>query len=290
MRLKGPVDTSDIEDRRGLPGGGRGVAIGGGGLGIVGIVIYLLMNVLGGGGGSTFDVNQPGGFPAMPGTSETAPALSCPQGASTSEECFVAGVVGDVQRSWAAAFQRDGRTYERTKLVLFSGSTTSGCGTADAATGPFYCPADRKVYLDLSFFQELKDRFQAPGDFAQAYVIAHEIGHHVQNLLGIESQVRNLMTSHPDQRNELSVRLELQADCFAGVWAHSAYSELDSGDIDEGLAAAKAVGDDRLQRDATGTVDPDSFTHGTSAQRSSWFSNGYRGGDVNACDTFSGDI
>lgn len=288
MRIKGPIDTSSVEDRRGLRGGG--LAIGGGGLGIVGVIVYLLVNVLGG-GSSGFAVDQPGqGFPAMPGTSQTAPALSCPQGAGTSDECFVAGVVGDVQRSWAAAFQRDGRTYERTKLVLFSGSTQSGCGAADAATGPFYCPADRKVYLDLSFFQELKDRFQAPGDFAQAYVVAHEIGHHVQTLLGIESQVRDLMQSHPDQQNDLSVRLELQADCFAGVWAHSAYGELDPGDIDEALAAAAAVGDDRLQRQATGTVDPDSFTHGTSAQRQTWFGKGYQGGDVNSCDTFSGGV
>jgi uncharacterized protein len=290
MRITGPIDTSQVEDRRGFPGGRGGLAVGGGGLGIVGVIIYVLVNVLGGGGSSGYAVDQPGQFPAMPGTSQSAPALSCPQGADTSEECFIAGVVSDVQRSWSAAFQRDGRTYERTKLVLFSGSTSSGCGTADAATGPFYCPADRKVYLDTAFFNELANRFQAPGDFAQAYVVAHEIGHHVQTLLGIESQVRQLTQSHPDEQNALSVRLELQADCFAGVWAHSAYGELDSGDINEALTAAAAVGDDRLQRQSTGTVDPDSFTHGTSAQRQKWFSNGYQGGDVNACDTFSGDI
>jgi predicted metalloprotease len=290
MRIKGPVDTSSVEDRRGFPGGR--VAAGGGSLGVLGLLVVLLMNVLGGGGGGGgFAVDQPGqGFPAMPGTQQTAPPLSCPSGASTSEECFVAAVVGDVQRSWAATFQRAGRQYERTRLVLFSGSTSSGCGTADAATGPFYCPSDRKVYLDLSFFSELRDRFRAPGDFAQAYVIAHEIGHHVQTLLGIESQVRNLMQSHPDEQNDLSVRLELQADCFAGVWAHSAYGELDPGDVDEALTAAAAVGDDRLQRQSTGHVDPDSFTHGTSEQRQRWFTNGYRGGDVNSCDTFSGDI
>ena len=182
--------------------------------------------------------------------------------------------------------------YEPTKLVLFTEATTSGCGAASSATGPFYCPADRKVYLDLGFFRELRSRFGAPGDFAQAYVIAHEFGHHVQNVLGISDDVHRGQQENADEANELSIRLELQADCLAGVWAYSAYRErlLESGDLEEGLAAAAAVGDDRIQRQATGRIDRESWTHGSSQQRVTWFREGYETGDVNACDTFERDI
>src|ERR1700712_4343621 len=219
MRIDGPIDTSQVEDRSGSSGGGFGrpIAIGGGGVGIVGIIVTVLINVLGGGGGNGYSVN--GGydaFPAQQPAQQTAP-LTCAQGASTSEKCFVAGVVSDVQRSWATEFRQGGKTYQTTKIVLFTQQTTTGCGTADAATGPFYCPSDRLVYLDPSFFDQLKTRFGAPGDFAEAYVIAHEFGHHVQNQLGIFDQVSNLEQQTPGATNELSVRTELQADGLAGI-------------------------------------------------------------------------
>jgi uncharacterized protein len=201
-------------------------------------------------------------------------------------------VLGDVEFTWSGIFKRAGRTYERTALVLFDGATQTGCGFGSSQTGPFYCPADRKVYIDLSFFRELRSRFGAPGDFAQAYVIAHEVGHHVQNQLGISDDVRSEQERNPEEANALSIRLELQADCFAGVWAHSAYEAnlLEPGDLEEGLGAAVAVGDDRLQRQATGRIDRESWTHGSSEQRTHWFRRGFDGGDPNDCETFSGDV
>ena len=201
---------------------------------------------------------------------------------------FVSFVLDDVQKTWTGILQQQGVPYEHAKLVLFRDLTSSGCGRAEAATGPFYCPADEKVYIDLGFYDELQRRFGAPGQFAQAYVLAHELGHHVQNLLGIERKVRNLQGQSPGARNELSVRLELQADCLAGVWAHSTQQRnlLEAGDVQSALGAAAAVGDDRLQRVTRGTVSPDSFTHGTSAQRMEWFQRGMSGGTVEACNTF----
>ncbi len=186
-------------------------------------------------------------------------------------------------------FAQQGKDYRNAKLVLFRNSVDSACGLASSATGPFYCPREEKVYIDLGFYNELKNRFGAPGDFAQAYVLAHEIGHHVQNLLGIDRQVRQTETSNPRVRNQMSVRLELQADCLAGVWGHSTAQRniLESGDVDEGLAAAAAVGDDRLQSATSGRISPDSFTHGTSAQRSQWFLAGFTAGSITHCDTFS---
>jgi predicted metalloprotease len=291
MRWKRGRGTSQIEDRRGqgaVGGGGLGFPIGAGlgGAGIVIVVVILLLNVLLGGGG--FGIDPSTNLPGMPAASG-GPLELDPQ---DDLAAFVAAVVDDVQTSWSQLFQAAGRQYELTKLVLFSGSTRSACGGASAETGPFYCPADRKVYLDLDFFREMEDRFQAPGDFAEAYVIAHEFGHHVQNLLGIENQVTDEERSHPDQQNELSVRLELQADCFAGVWAFSAYQheELEVGDLQEALDAAAAVGDDRLQRQSGGRVNPDTFTHGTSEQRVRWFRNGFQSGDSEDCDTYSGDV
>ena len=184
---------------------------------------------------------------------------------------------------------QQGKEYRNAKLVLFRNSVDSACGLASSATGPFYCPREEKVYIDLGFFNELKNRFGAPGDFAQAYVLAHEIGHHVQNLLGIDRQVRQAQNSNPRVRNQMSVRLELQADCLAGVWGHSTAQRniLESGDVDEGLAAAAAVGDNRLQRMTAGQVSPDSFTHGTSEQRSQWFLSGFKSGSIANCNTFS---
>jgi predicted metalloprotease len=200
---------------------------------------------------------------------------------------FVSFVLDDVQHTWD---QKLGGRYHHAKLVLFTESTSSGCGFAQAATGPFYCPADEKVYIDLSFYRELVDRFGAPGDFAQAYVIAHELGHHVQKLIGVEPEVRRAQQAHPREANALSVKLELQADCLAGIWAASTNQRglLDPGDIDEALGAAAAVGDDRLQRQAGARVNPESWTHGSAEQRKYWLKRGIDRGAIEACDTFSG--
>jgi predicted metalloprotease len=200
---------------------------------------------------------------------------------------FVSFVLDDIQKTWAEQILPD--RYRRTKLVLFWDQTVSACGGADAASGPFYCPGDRLVYIDLGFYRELKERFGAPGEFAQAYVIAHEVGHHVQNLLGIERRMRALQQENPGARNQLSVRLELQADCFAGLWGHSTAerSIIDQGDIAAGLNAAAAIGDDRIQRMSGRAVSPERFTHGSSAQRQEWFKRGLDTGDIRACDTFN---
>jgi len=193
---------------------------------------------------------------------------------------FISAVLGYTEDTWSDIFQRNGRTYREPKLVLFSGAVNSACGFAQAAVGPFYCPADEKVYLDTTFFQELRNRFQSPGDFAQAYVIAHEIGHHVQNLLGTTDRVER------NRSNQTSVRVELQADCYAGIFANRNRNVLDAGDIDEALGAATMIGDDRLQMRSRGYVVPESFTHGSSEQRSHWFKTGFESGDVAACNTF----
>ena len=207
---------------------------------------------------------------------------------------FVSVVLADTEDTWQGLFQQMGRQYQDPTLVLFTGTVASGCGRAQAAMGPFYCPMDRKLYIDLGFYRELRDRFQAPGDFAQAYVIAHEVGHHVQNLLGISDKVQAAQQRARDQAeaNALSVRLELQADCFAGIWGNHANRDrrmLEPGDVEEALTAASAIGDDRLQRQARGTVRPDSFTHGSSAQRVRWFRTGLESGRLESCDTFGAD-
>jgi uncharacterized protein len=206
---------------------------------------------------------------------------------------FVAVVLADTEDVWHDAFRKMGKTYEEPKLVLFSGAVESACGMADSAVGPFYCPSDRKVYLDLRFFEDLKTRFGASGDFAQAYVIAHEVGHHVQQLLGISQKVGELQSRvSAAERNRLSVRMELQADCLAGVWARQAHESrqiLEAGDIEEGMNAASAVGDDRIQKRAQGYVVPDAFTHGSSSQRVGWFKRGLERGDPQVCDTFNSD-
>jgi uncharacterized protein len=201
---------------------------------------------------------------------------------------FVSFVLDDAQQTWAGILQQQGIPYRHAKLVLFRDATTSGCGSARSATGPFYCPADEKVYIDLGFYDELKRRFGAPGDFAQAYVLAHELGHHVQKLIGVEQKVSALMRSEPSERNALSVKMELQADCLAGVWAHSTDQRklLEKGDAESAMNAAAAVGDDRLQKMSTGRVSPESFTHGSSAQRTQWFSRGMDQGTIAACNTF----
>jgi uncharacterized protein len=290
MRLGRSVDTSQIEDRRGA---GRGLAVGGGGLGVVGLIIAVIFGLSGGGGGggNGTDINQilRQLQPDAGAAQGNAQPLDCSKGASESTACFVTGVVNDVQATWAKIFQHQGRNYRETKLVLYTQATpTGGCGEANSAVGPFYCPGDEKVYLDLGFFQELRDRFGAPGDFAQAYVIAHEFGHHVQNLLGTMQKVDRVRRSDRSQDNPLSVRLELQADCYAGVWAHESSVQPDPQDFTEALDAAASVGDDRLQKQAGQRVNQDTWTHGSSAERKQWFQTGAKSGDIASCNTFAG--
>lgn len=277
MRWRNGRESSNIEDRRGLR---AAPTIAGGGIGT--IIIVLLAMYFGIDPSFLLQGGAPGGTPVQ------QPVSMSP--AEDDLRRFVSVVLADTEDTWHDLFRRMGGTYQEPKLVLFSGAVQSACGFAQAAVGPFYCPADQKVYIDLGFYQELKNRFQAPGDFAQAYVIAHEIGHHVQNLLGISDKVDSLRArAGVVEANTLSVRLELQADCFAGVWAHHAQKArqiLEVGDIEEGLNAASAIGDDRLQMQAKGYVAPDSFTHGSSAQRVQWFKRGIASGDLRQCDTF----
>ncbi len=273
-----------------MPLPGKGV---GGGLGILGVIIVVVIgaclggqNPLSGGSGGGFDGFGLEPIPAAPEATQNEAIDDPPDAAGQ----FVGAVSGDIQRLWTRQFRAAGLEYRPTQIVLFTRSTRGGCGPASAATGPFYCTRDRQIYIDLGFFNQLSQRFGAPGDFAQAYVIAHEYGHHVQNLLGISRRVRESSTR--SNQNELSVRTELQADCFAGVWAHSAYQDnlLEPGDIEEGIGAAEAVGDDRIQATTTGRVNPESWTHGSADQRREWFLQGFESGDPNSCDTFSDDI
>jgi len=278
-------DRGNIEDARGSSGGGgRMIPLGIGGFIVVALLSMFtgvdFFSMLGGGGGSS--------QPTAVGTTGTVTA-------SPTEEKLVDmvdAVARDVQETWV---DKVGDRYQATKVVLFRDSIQSACGYAGAVSGPFYCPGDQKVYLDLSFFDELQRRFSAPGDFAQAYVLAHEFGHHVQKLSGTESRVRAMQEQNPSSVNALSVRLELQADCYAGVWGHEAAQpgraargkvELDPGDLEEALRAASAIGDDRLQKLGTGRVMPEKFTHGTSEQRMTWFKRGFANGDPRECDTF----
>jgi predicted metalloprotease len=251
------------------------------------MLVLALLGTFTGGGTSGFNI----GNPQFPGS---APSGGSMEVSSPEDEpgMFVEDVLADVQDLWTELFRGAGMTYERSKLVLFTDATNSGCGAASSATGPFYCPADRMVYLDLGFFEELHRRFGAPGDFAQAYVIAHEVAHHVQTLTGTNQAAQEEGQRQPDKANELSVRVELQADCYAGVWGYSAAQRglLDSGDLEEALTAAEAIGDDRLQSQAGGRIDQDTWTHGSSEQRQRWFQRGFDSGDPEQCDTFSGGI
>ena len=281
-------ESQDIEDRRDEGGGGGGgFQFGGMHLGIGGALILLVLSLvfkqnffalLGGGGGG----------------SPNAPVARQPNPARDQQEQplvqFVSFVLDDTQKTWEQILpQQAGRPYRHAKLVLFRNYTQSGCGGAESATGPFYCPADEKVYIDLGFYDELKQRFGAPGEFAQAYVLAHEIGHHIQKVVGTEARVRQMNQGNRRMDNALSVKVELQADCYAGVWAHSTQQRnlLEQGDIQSALGAAAAVGDDRLQKMSTGHVAPDSFTHGSSAQRMHWFQQGFDSGSIAACNTFA---
>lgn len=285
MRWKRGKRSKNLEDRR-FQTGGRRVSRGAG-LGLGGLVVVLALSLLTGqdfltllGGGDALIQGPPSG-----GTSTSR------ETSAEEEELvdFMSAMLIDIQDTWTALLPQVGGTYQDSQLVLFRGGVESACGWGQTATGPFYCPGDRKVYIDLSFYDDLRTRFGAPGDFAQAYVLAHEIGHHIQTLLGIEGQVREQQRSNPRQRNEYSVAMELQADCLAGVWGHAAAQKnmLEPGDVEEGLRAAAAIGDDRIQRQTQGHVTPDSFTHGSSEQRIFWLRRGLESGNPDACDTFS---
>jgi predicted metalloprotease len=298
------ADLGQLEDRRGSGGGlgglrGGPIAVGAGGLGIVGLVITLLLSFLGQGGGGIpgFDPNSVSNIDA---TGSNAPppteiATSCAGATSATDNAtFIACANTNIQTFWTKLFEASGQQYSETTLVLFTQGTQSGCGQASSSTGPFYCPLDRKVYIDLDFYRVLRERFRAPGEFAQAYVIAHEIGHHVQTLLGVAGKVQArkqqyLRVGDEPRANALQVRMELQADCLAGVWANRTDQmkrRLEPGDIESGLNAASAIGDDTLQRRSQGQVVPESFTHGSSAQRVRWFKRGIESGDLGQCNTF----
>jgi predicted metalloprotease len=226
-------------------------------------------------------------LPAFPSPTASPPTQTATS--ATAEQRFIASVFNDIQDEWTAIFSKAGKQYHNARLVLFSSAVQTACGTESSEVGPFYCPADQTVYLDLKFFQDMEQKYGVKGDFSQAYVVAHEVGHHIQLLTGVTTQVAQLRQQYPAQANAVSVRVELQADCYAGVWAHSAYTRdlLEPGDLDEALTAAAAVGDDFLQKQATGSVQPENWTHGTSAQRQKWLQTGYDKGEPSACDTFS---
>jgi uncharacterized protein len=284
MRWRNLERSTNVEDRRGRT---AAVAGGVGGLGIIGVILALLF---GGGSGNVGDLlNQLNSAQATPTPQDSGQIQT-----AGDDKAFVDAILGTTETLWTEVFSAAGQTYHPADLVLFSGATASGCGGANSATGPHYCPVDQTVYLDLGFFDELRQRFGATGgDFAEGYVIAHEIGHHVQDELGVMDDVRSLQESHPEDANDYSVRLELQADCLAGVWANSIYQRedvLEPGDVQEALNAAASVGDDRIQQTTTGRVNPETFTHGTSEQRVHWFNTGYETGEATACDTFNSDI
>lgn len=281
MRWKTGRRSTNVEDRRGrrLPAA-RGMKFGGFGIIVFAVIAYFL-------GLNPLEILQV----AVQDTTVSDPSVPPPSPPVNDEQAdFTSVILADTEDTWADLFHRMNRTYSPPRLVLFSDAVHSACGLNSAAVGPFYCPTDSKVYLDLSFFQDLDERFGAPGDFAQAYVIAHEVGHHVQNILGISADVQQQRREmNPEESNALSVRQELQADCFAGVWAYYANRQrrmLEPGDLEEGLAAASAIGDDRLQRQSQGYVTPESWTHGSSRMRVSWFRQGFEQGDPGVCDTF----
>jgi len=279
MKWFGDRESSNVEDRRGITGGH--IAAGGG---VVGLIVYLVYAFLGGSG-------QAPQLPQLPGQPASTQQTAEEKAADDQQAKFVKVVLADTEDVWGKLFADQGKTYQDPTLVLFRDQVQSACGTAGSAVGPFYCPGDHRLYLDLAFCQELRDRFKAPGDFAVAYVIAHEVGHHIQNLTGISAKMDQLRSQTDKSTfNKYSVKLELQADFLAGVWANHAdkmKNILEPGDIEEALKAANAIGDDRLQKQATGTVVPDAFTHGTSAQRMYWFKKGYETGDMKQGDTFS---
>jgi predicted metalloprotease len=284
MRWTPGGSSDDVEDRRDESGGGGGgFQLGGFHLGVGGVIVLFVLSLIFKRDFLSLLSTDSGGT----GTTVSQPDTARDQREQPLVE-FVKFVLNDTQNTWSQILTAQGTPYRHAKLVLFRDSYDSACGAAQSATGPFYCPEDEKVYIDLGFYDELKQRFGAPGDFAEAYVLAHEIGHHVQKLLGIEAKVRAAQQQNPGSATQLSVGLELQADCFAGIWGHSTQQRniLEAGDVEQGLNAAAAVGDDRLQRMSTGRVNPESFTHGSSAQRVQWFQRGFQGGDISSCNTF----
>jgi uncharacterized protein len=284
--------SDDVEDRRGEDsGGGGGFNFGGGGIGIVGFLVLLVISLVTGRNFLSAFLSGNSGVQ----TQQAGPRQAGPVNASPAEDRsahLVSFVLDDAQKTWTGIFSAEGKQYRHAKLVLYRGSTHSGCGNAQAQTGPFYCPQDEKVYIDLGFWDELRRLGGDSADFAQAYVVAHEIGHHVQKLLGIEGKVTRLMQSEPRERSPLSVDLELQADCFAGVWGHSTEQRhlIDSSDIAHALRTAAAVGDDHIQKAEGRAVSPETFTHGTSAQRQHWFETGLQAGTIEACTTFNNSL
>ncbi|MFB0936836.1 MAG: neutral zinc metallopeptidase [Propionivibrio sp.] len=285
MRLDDQNESNNVEDRRGSGFGGGGFGIGRGGIGIGSIVVALVASYF-------LGIDPMLVLGLLSGTDPApAPQISARKPPAEDQMArFVSKVLGSTEETWGQIFRENNGRYREPKLVLFSGATPTACGTGQAAMGPFYCPSDQKVYIDLSFYRDLKERYRAPGEFAQAYVIAHEVGHHVQHLLGISDKVREAQQGASRARaNALSVRMELQADCFAGVWGHradAAKSIIEPGEIEQALTAASAIGDDRLQQQTQGRIVPESFTHGTSEQRMRWFRRGLDSGDLRQCDTF----
>lgn len=281
MQWFGRRESTNVEDRRGMSGGG--VAAGGG---VIGLIIYLLYSFLGGN-----PQNAPVPMPTDPGSSQTTTMSPEEQKQDDERAQFVKVVLADTEDVWGQVLPKYGTQYQDPTLVLFRDGVQSACGNASSAMGPFYCPGDNKLYIDLSFYQQMQDQLNAPGDFAMAYVVAHEVGHHIQNLMGISDKVQRLRSQQSEtEANKVSVMLELQADFLAGVWAHydqKMKNVIEPGDIDEALNAATQIGDDMLQKKATGRVVPDAFTHGTSAQRMYWFKKGYETGDLRQGDTFS---
>lgn len=294
MRLDDEQESSNIEDRRGggggfrLPVGGGGLQLGGGrmGLGTMAIVVIVALFL----GVNPLELLGGGGVPQQIG--QPQPPQGQPPANPSDADRFVAKVLRTTEETWGRLFPEQlGRPYEEPKLVFFTGNVQSGCGAAESAMGPFYCPADKRVYLDQSFFDELSRRFGAPGDFAAAYVIGHEVGHHIQTILGISAEVRQAQArASKTESNALQVRMELQADCLAGVWGHDNKDILEAGDVEEAMRAAQAIGDDTLQRAAGRSVVPESFTHGSAAQRSRWFRRGFDSGQIGSCDTFAARV
>jgi predicted metalloprotease len=289
MRMDDQRESDNLEDRRGS-GGGGGLRLGGGRMGLGTIAIALVASYfLGINPMTVLNMLSGGGMPAI---EQSAPAAHRPP-ADDQMAKFVSKVLASTEDTWNEVFRANGRQYQEPKLVLFTGATPTACGTGQSAMGPFYCPGDQKVYIDLAFYRDLKDRFKAPGEFAQAYVIAHEVGHHVQNLLGIADKVHEArLRAGKAEGNALSVRMELQADCLAGVWGKrtdTMKGVLEPGDLEAALTAASAIGDDRLQQQSQGRIVPESFTHGSSEQRVRWFRKGFETGDMNQCNTFKTD-
>jgi uncharacterized protein len=294
------VDVSGVQDRRGAAGlgglGGGTIAFGGGGLGVVGLVVYLLVSVLGG-GGNLSAVDVPDGTSVQGSGDRTASNAELSRRCNTDgaidryEDCYIIKVYDEINETWTEQFRRSGEAYHRPGLVFFTGATRTGCGAASSSVGPFYCPPDQTIYLDLGFLDQLQQQFGAQGRYAQAYIVAHEAGHHLQNLLGTERKVRAAQQQDPGSASRLSVSTELQADCYAGVWGRLAndagHLSITERELDEAQRAAAAVGDDRIQQKVSGRVDPETWTHGSAQQRRSWYLTGYQSGDVGACDTFS---